>query len=54
MNDDVRAAVAAMDWSAHNGSLPKEGAVYPKGQERLEVVARVRHAFSKVKLRQTA
>lgn len=43
-----------LDWSEHTSTLPKEGAVYPKGQDRADLVARLRKAFEKAGLRQTA
>ena len=44
----------ALDWSEHASTLPKEGVVYPKGQNRADLIARLREAFRKTKARQTA
>jgi hypothetical protein len=44
----------ALNWSEHTSALPKEGVVYPKGQDKADLIARLRKAFGKVKLRQTA
>ena len=30
----------ALDWSEHTSTLPKEGVVYPKGQNRADLIAR--------------
>lgn len=43
-----------LDWSEHTGTLPKEGVVYPKGQDKADLITRLRRAFSKTKLRQSA
>lgn len=43
-----------LDWSEHTSTLPKEGVVNPKGQDKADLIARLRKAFSKTKLRQTA
>jgi hypothetical protein len=48
------AKAKALDWSEHSSTLPKEGVVYPKGQDRADLIARLRNAFRKTKLRQTA
>lgn len=40
-----------LDWGAYEGTLPKEGVVYPKGQDRADLIARIRRAFKKVKIR---
>lgn len=45
-------AALALDWREHTSSLPKEGVLYPKGQDRTELVDRMRKAFSKTKVRQ--
>lgn len=44
----------SLDWSKHASSLPKEGVLYPKGQDRSELIARMEKAFKKANVRQTA
>lgn len=48
------AKAKTLNWSEHTSTLPKEGVVYPKGQDRADLVARMRKAFRKTKLRQPA
>lgn len=48
------AKAKALDWSEHSSTLPKEGVVYPKGQDKADLITRLRKIFRKAKLRQTA
>ena len=43
-----------LPWSEFPSSLPLEGAVYPKGKARTQLAARVRKAFAKAGVRETA
>ena len=43
-----------LPWSEFPSSLPLEGVVYPKGKARMHLFARMRKAFAKVGLRETA
>jgi hypothetical protein len=54
MHRDKVEAAKALDWSERTSSLPKEGVTYPKGQDRAELIVRMRKAFQKVKAGQTA
>jgi hypothetical protein len=46
--------VKDLDWSEFSSSLPKEGVVYPKGEAKQQLIARLRGAFRRIGLRQTA
>ncbi len=54
MSKEQARVAKALDWREHTSSLPKEGVLYLKGQEKAELVARLKKAFGKVKIRQTA
>jgi hypothetical protein len=43
-----------LDWSEFASSLPKKGAVYPKGDAKRGLIARLRSAFSRAGVRQVA
>ena len=40
--------------SAHASRMPKAGVQYPKGKDKADLVARMKRAFSKVKVKQVA
>jgi hypothetical protein len=43
-----------LNWSEYEGSLPSQGVVRPQGANKTELAARMRKAFAKAKVRQTA
>lgn len=43
-----------LPWSEFPSSLPVEGVVYPKGKARIHLIARIRKAFTKAGVRETA
>ena len=51
--DNVERA-KSLDWSKHASSLPKEGVLYPKGQDRSELISRMEKSFGKAQVRQNA
>jgi len=51
MSKEQARVAKALDWREHTSSLPKEGVLYLKGQEKAELVARLKKAFGKVKIR---
>ena len=51
----ARIANAAPDMSKHvSRHMPKAGVQYPKGKDKADLIASMRKAFSKTKVRQTA
>lgn len=34
-----------LNWNEYHNTLPLEGVVYPKGQSRADIIARMRNAF---------
>ena len=54
MGKDKAIAAKSLDWSEFKGSLPKEGAAYPKGKAKDQLIARMRRAFNRAGVRQVA
>jgi hypothetical protein len=54
MRKMTAAEARKLDWQEFPDSRPREGVVYPKGQERASLIARLRKAFARAKLKQTA
>ena len=54
MRKMTAAKARKLDWSTFPDSRPREGVVYPKGKDKADLIARMRKALSKVKVRQTA
>lgn len=55
MGKDKAVKARDLDWSEFTSShMPKEGVIYPKGKDKDDLIARMRKAFSKIKLRQAA
>jgi len=50
----VKAAAMNLDWSKFPGAVPTEGAVYPKVDEKSELMAQTREAFRGAGMRQIA
>ena len=42
-----------LDWAKYKGSLPLGGVVYPQGQDRTKLAARMRRASTAAKVGQT-
>jgi hypothetical protein len=54
MRKMTAAKARELDWSKFPDARPREGVVYPKGQDKTDLVARMRKALTKVKIRQTS
>ena len=54
MREEKAAALLDLDWSKFEGATPTEGVVYPRGDKRADLRARMRRVFAKFRLRQVA
>lgn len=46
--------VTDLNWGEFNSRMPKHGVVYPEGQEKADLITRMRKAFRKAKVNQAA
>jgi hypothetical protein len=54
MRKMTAAKARKLDFSKFPDARPREGVVYPKAQDKADLIARMRKALSKAKVRQTA
>ena len=54
MRKMTAARAKKVDWREFPDSRPREGVVYPKGEEKADLIARIRSALSKIKFKQPA